>query len=291
MTKAMRFLLAGGGAALIALIFWPAPNPSAPAADAQVLAKTTPQNPESPASAKLAEAPPTIDATPMAKQTDTAGGIRVLLAPEQETTLVSQIAGRITAINVGLGGGFSKGSTLISFDCQEQQARIRMSEAELDSARQTHEAKLRLQGLDQAGEVEVSLAASAVEKSVAQVALYRAQMTQCAVVAPFSGRAVKLNVKAHQGVTAGQPLIEIVSTGALKLRLNAPADWVVWLKIGTPFEVAIDETGKRYSARITALNGRIDAVSQTIELEARVAGTHRELLPGMSGTALFSPPN
>jgi RND family efflux transporter MFP subunit len=229
-------------------------------------------------------------ATSTARPAEDPYAIRVLLAPALETTLVSQVVGRIAAVNVNLGDKFAKGKTLISFDCGEQSARLQMANAELASARDTHEAKLRLQGLQQAGEVEVSMAANNTAKAQAQVSLYRAQLSQCAIVAPFSGRAVKIAVKPHQGVNQAQPLIEIVSDGPLKLRLNAPAKWVSWLKPGTPFEVTIDETGKRYKAKVSALNARIDAVSQTIELEATIADTAPDLLPGMSGIARFTPP-
>ncbi len=217
-------------------------------------------------------------------------GIRVLLAPETETTLVSPFAGRVRSVGLSLGQSFGRGKVLVAFDCDEQSARLQMAEAEWASARESHDAKLRLQGLQQAGEVEVSLAASAAERGKAQVALYRAQMAQCAVVAPFSGRAVKIAVKPYQGVTQGQPLLEIVSDGPLKVRLNAPAKWVAWLKRGTAFEVQIDETGKTYKARVTALNGRIDAVSQSIELEAMIDQKAPDLLAGMSGVANFVQP-
>lgn len=217
--------------------------------------------------------------------------IRVLLAPALETSLVSPFSGRVRQVSVSLGQSFAKGKTLVSFDCDEPVARLRMAEAELSSARESHDAKLRLQGLQQAGEVEVALAASAAERARAQVALYRAQLAQCSVTAPFSGRAVKVAVKSHQGVTQGQPLLELVSDGALKLRLNAPAKWVVWLKPGTRFDVAIEETGRSYIGRVTAINGRVDAVSQSIELEAVIEGKAPDLLPGMSGVARFSPPH
>ena len=86
-------------------------------------------------------------------------------------------------------------------------------------------------------------------------------------------------------------MLEIVSDGPLKIRLNVPAKWLSWLKVGTGFEIDIDETGKRYAARVSALNGRVDAVSQTIELEGTITQGGPELLPGMSGSARFSPPN
>jgi RND family efflux transporter MFP subunit len=216
--------------------------------------------------------------------------IRVLLTPELETTLVSPILGRVRAVNVTLGAGFQKGRVLVDFDCQEQQARVNMGKAEVVAAREQHEAKLRLQGLQQAGDVEVNLAAAALEKAQAQVELYRTQANQCVVTAPFSGRAVKVHVKPFQGVQAGAPLVEIVSSGPFKLRLNVPSKWLGWIKPGTPFEVTIDETGKTYAARITAINARVDAASQSIEIEGSIENRGGELLAGMSGAARFKPP-
>lgn len=215
--------------------------------------------------------------------------IRVLLAPALETTLVSPFAGRVRNVLVNLGQSFEAGKLLIDFDCEEQAARLRMAEAESGSARETHEMKLRMQGLQQAGEVEVALAASAAERTLAQVALYRAQLDQCRISAPFSGRAVKIAVKPAQGTTQGQALLEIVSDGPLKLRLNAPARWLAWLRVGSRFNVRIDETARNYAARVTAINGRVDAVSQSIEIEASIEDMAPELLPGMSGTARFTP--
>jgi len=209
--------------------------------------------------------------------------IRVLLAPELETTLVSPMLGRIRNVNVTLGSNVTK-------DCQEQAARVAMSQAELVGARENHEAKLRLQALQSAGEVEVNLAAAAVDKARAQLELSKVQAGQCSVLAPFNGRAVRIHVKAYQGVTAGQPLVELVSSGPFKLRLNVPSKWLAWLKPGTPFDVVIDETGRTYPARVTAINGRVDAASQSIELEARIDDKSGELVAGMSGAAQFKPP-
>ncbi|MDR2839305.1 MAG: efflux RND transporter periplasmic adaptor subunit [Azonexus sp.] len=227
--------------------------------------------------AKPAAAP---DATP----------VRVLLSPALETTLVSQMPGRIIEVNATLGKAFTKGSVLVRFDCAEQQARAAMSQAERASAEQELEGKLRLQGMHQATELEVGLAASAAERARAQVNMYKAQLGFCSVTAPFSGRAAKVLVRQFQGVAASQPLLEIVSDGPLKFRLNVPGAWLRWLKTGTVFDVAIDETGKTYGARVTAINARVDAVSQTVELEASLAARAPELLPGMSGNARFNPP-
>ena len=216
--------------------------------------------------------------------------VRALLAAAKETVLASRIQGTITSIAVTHGASFDKDKVLVSFDRGEQAARLAMAEAELAAARETHQAKLRMQGLQQASEVEVALAASAVSKAQAQIGLYRAQIEQCTVKAPFKGRVVKLEAKPFQTVQPGQPLLEIVAAGPLVVRLNAPASWLQWVKPGTLFWFRIDETDKRYQAEVTALNGRVDAVSQTVEIEGALLKETPKLLPGMSGIALFTQP-
>ena len=219
-----------------------------------------------------------------------ADNIRVLMIPAAETTLVAPMVGRIDRLNVQLGSGFRAGQSLVSFDCSESDARLRMAQAELASAKEQYDAKVRLQALNAAGDVEVQLAASAAERAKAQIAVNQTQTRLCRVDAPFAGRVVKIHVKQFQGTNVGQAMVDIVSSGPLKVRLNAPSRWLQWLKVGTAFDVVIDETGKSYPANVSAINGRVDAVSQSIELEAQVRGAYPELLAGMSGNARFATP-
>lgn len=235
-----------------------------------------------PAPAKPAELPPASAATAAAPEL-----VRVLLTPGGETTLASPVAARIDALNVTLGASFTRGQTLVSFDCSEPAARLNMANAELDGATEQHEAKIRMQGLEQASDVEVALAASAVAKARAQIALSKAQVQQCTVTAPWAGRVAKVHVKNHMSVTPGQALVDLVMSAPLKLKINAPSKRLASIKVGSRFEVTIDETGKTYLARVSAVNSRVDPVSQTIEIEAGFVGSHNDLLAGMSGTANF----
>jgi membrane fusion protein, multidrug efflux system len=213
--------------------------------------------------------------------------VRVLLMPDSETVLVAQMVGRITTLNASLGSRVSKGQVVINMDCSESTARLSMSEAELSSARETYDSKLRLKGMDAVGETDVAVAAAAVDRAKGQIEMTKAQIQNCSVKAPFSGSVSKLNVKPYQGVNVGQPLFEMVGDGAPRLRLNAPSRWMRTLKVGQSFQIEIDETGKNYSARVTAINTRVDPVAQTIEIEGRVTGSYGGLLPGMSGNAKF----
>lgn len=217
----------------------------------------------------------------------TANPVRVLLVPDKETTIASTMAARIVMFNGTLGQSFRAGDTLVAFDCEEALARVEMSKAELSGAIEQHEAKVKMQGLEQASDVEVALAASASNKAKAHLSLNQAQVGQCRIYAPWAGRVAKANVKNHMTVTPGQPLMELVNSGPLKLKMNLPSIKLSRTKVGYKFNVIIDETGQTYQATVSALNSRVDPVSQTVEIEAKMLKGYKELLAGMSGVARF----
>lgn len=228
--------------------------------------------------------PRTTDA-PASSTTSGSDAVRVLLVADRETTLSSPVTAKIKMLYVSIGVQFGAGQTLVSFDCEEPVARLGMANAELAGAVETHEAKIRMQGLEQASDVEVALAASAAAKARGQVELQQAQVAQCTIRAPWAGRVAKVHVRTHMSVTPGQPMVDLVKSGPLRLKLNAPSRMVGKVKPGSVFDVVIDETGKTYQARVLAVNSRVDPVSQTVEIEASIVRNFSELLPGMSGVA------
>lgn len=215
--------------------------------------------------------------------------MRVLLVANFETTLSSPTTARIVNLNASIGMPFASGQALVVFDCEEHQARLKMSQAELSAAQETMDAKVRMQGLEQASAVEVALAAAAVNKARGQIQLNQTLIGQCTIKAPWPGRVAKVHVRNHMSVTPGLALVDLVRSGPLRLKLNLPSKMVTSVRKGTPLTVAIDETGKSYEARVNAVNSRVDPVSQTVEIEAVLAQVYADLLPGMSGVAQLRP--
>lgn len=221
-------------------------------------------------------------AKPPAAETEVAA----LILAGEETTLSSQMAGRINKISVGLGDPIRKGGLLIEFDCAEQQAQLDAAAAEFRAARETHLARLRLQALGAAGELEVTVAAAAADKAGSQVALNKSKLAYCRIDAPFSGNVARLRVKASESVNAGQPLVDLVNPASLKAQMFVPAAWIAWLRTGAPVELSVRETGRTIKARVARINARVDGVSQQLEIEARI-DKPSGLLPGMVATASF----
>lgn len=229
----------------------------------------------------------TATATAPAPAANEGNTVRALVVADMEATLSSQFAGRLTSMPRQVGDTFAAGELLAGFDCQERHAATRAVQAELLGARETHLAKLKLQSLGAVSDLDVTLAASAAEKAKSQLALAQAQEKQCAVYAPYPGKVVRMRAKAFESVQLGQPLLEIVNLASLRAQLLVPSSWVRWLKPGTPFQLAIDETGQTYTARVHRVSGRIDGSSQTVEVVARFDRIPANVLPGMIGKASF----
>ena len=215
------------------------------------------------------------------------GEVSVLVIADNEATLSAQMAGKIKSINFTLGQGFPAAAVLVEFDCAEAQAKLDALNAEYLGARETHLAKLRLQGLGAAGDLEVTLAAAAGEKAKSQVRQQEAQMAYCSILAPYAGRVARLKARQAENVAPSQPVMEIVAAAQLKATLHVSSALAVRLKPGSRLSIHIRETRRKYAASVSKLNARVDSVSQSLELEAVFTGDTTGLLPGMIGQAVF----
>ncbi|PWK81863.1 efflux RND transporter periplasmic adaptor subunit [Fulvimonas soli] len=211
--------------------------------------------------------------------------VRFLVAANRESPLSAVVAGRVARIYVQLGDSVRAGKLLVSLDCGDLEAKRAAAAAEYDAAQLRYEAKAKLQGLQSAAALEVELAAADVNRTRSQIRVLDAQLAQCRFVAPFDGRVARVHVKEGQGVAAGEPVVDLVGSGVPKARLNVPSGWTGWLKIGSQLNATVDETGENYVLGVTHISGRVDAVSQTIEIEADFKGDASRVLPGMSGRA------
>lgn len=185
------------------------------------------------------------------------------------------------------GEQFFKHDLLISLDCtrlvaewESATAIRREMELALKSARY-----LRKQ---QAGsDYKVETAIARLDRAKAEAKAINSRVDQCEIRAPFDGRVAKLGIHEHEMPTAGRPIISILSDEDPGLELIVPSKWLMWLKIGMPFQFTIDETGTSHKSEVTRIGASVDSVSQTIKIYARLKEMAPNILPGMSGTAQF----
>lgn len=216
--------------------------------------------------------------------------IRAQLAPRRYTTLAAEIGAKISRLPVAEGAAFRQGQALVQFDCTLQQAQLSKAKAALIGVQETLKANQRLAELNSVGNLELETSKAEVLKAQAEVAANNAVLSKCSLAAPFGGRIAEQKVREQQYVQPGQPLLEILDDSTLELEFLVPSKWLVWLKPKHGFQVAIDETGKSYPARVQRIGARVDPVSQSIKISAIIDGRFGELIAGMSGKVLMGPP-
>jgi RND family efflux transporter MFP subunit len=225
---------------------------------------------------------------PLSASAQEDGRIRVQLTPFQQTTLSSEIAANISRLPLREGETFKAGQQLIEFDCSLLNAQLHKAEASAEAAREAFKVSRRLVELNSISSLEADQAEAKAKEAEAELAAMRVTVSKCSLEAPYSGRIAKLHVDAHQYVTPGKPLMDILDMSRLEVKMIVPSRWLVWLKPGGRFTIRIEELGRSYPARVVRLGARIDPLSQTIPLAGEIVGQHEELLPGMSGTASFT---
>lgn len=218
------------------------------------------------------------------------GNIRAQLSPRRYTTLSAEVPAKLARIAVKDGERFKAGQTLIQLDCALQLSTRDRARAQLNAAEKSYAANQRLDELNAVGKLELQTSQAEADKSRAELAQINTMLSKCSIAAPYSGRVAEQKARESQYVQAGQPILEILDDSQLELEFIIPSKWLAWLKPGHKFEVAIDETGKTYPARIQRMGARIDPVSQSLKASAVIDGKFADLIAGMSGRLLLSPP-
>lgn len=216
--------------------------------------------------------------------------IRAQLLPRRYTTIAAEIGAKINRLPVAEGSAFRAGQLLVSFDCTLQEAQLKKAQAELDGAAQTLKSNQRLAELNSVGQLELDLSQSAVGKASAELGAMRAVLGKCSVAAPFAGRVAEQKVREQQYVQPGQSLLDILDDSVLELEFLVPSNWLSWLRVGSKFQVTIDETRKSYPAKFIRIGARVDPVSQSVKVAAAIDGKFPELVAGMSGRVQATPP-
>ena len=84
-------------------------------------------------------------------------------------------------------------------------------------------------------------------------------------------------------------LLEIIDDKNLEVEMILPSSSLVWLKIGHPFSLHVEELGKIFQGKIERIVSKVDPVSQSLKLYGSIDVNVEHLYPGMSGTIKIQP--
>lgn len=214
--------------------------------------------------------------------------VRGQVITRNAAVLSSEIAGRVVSLPFRDGETFEQGEELVGIDCASYRAKLDETDAQMRRAQRKLASFRVLDRRGATGKADLDLAEIDADAARAVRETAAIDVSRCSITAPFDGAVAEQKVKRHQYVTVGEPIIDILSAEDLELEFLAPSRWLGWLEIGSVFSMKIDELDRSFPAVVTRLGARIDPVSQSVKIYARVEGETADLLPGMSGIAHFS---
>lgn len=211
-----------------------------------------------------------------------------IIKSKQEATIASRVTARIIAMPHGEGDSFPKGALLARFDCSQIQAQLNAARAAVTAYRTTYETNVELDEYKAIGKNDVAVSQANLGKASAEARAVEAQLSDCAVYAPFAGKVQEEIANVREIAASGQPLLKIQSGGNLEIELIVPSRWLTWLRPSASFVFRIDETGQEVKGTVSRLGAAVDAVSKTIRINGDITESNGIVLPGMSGTATFA---
>jgi len=213
------------------------------------------------------------------RSTTAIGTVRAL----RSITLSNEVSGTVREVALVSGEIVEEGAVLVAFDVAVEEAELRAQEAE---ARQTElllgrtTAALASSG---ASAADVDRAQAAKEVATANVERIRALIERKRIRAPFRARVGLADVHPGQYLEAGTTLTTLQGVDdAVHIDFTVGQDVAAALRVGDEVEVFVDNSSPSIAAELVAIDARVDTITRTALLRARLTGAPRLPSPGAS---------
>ncbi|HGL6717881.1 efflux RND transporter periplasmic adaptor subunit [Burkholderia contaminans] len=203
-----------------------------------------------------------------------------------EVLLAPDTSGRVTAVNFDAGQSVKEGAVLIQlYDAPEQADRAAaVAKADFAQLQLRRSQALAPTGAEPRELLEQHKADAA--QAAAAVRQLDARIQQKSIRAPFSGQLGIRRINLGQYLTAGDAIATLTQLDPLYVNFTLPQQDMPRLTSGAPVQVTVDAVpGRVFTARISAIEPRIDGETRNVAVQALLPNTDRVLKPGMYVTA------
>jgi membrane fusion protein (multidrug efflux system) len=204
------------------------------------------------------------------------------LRSRQGVVLRPETSGRVQALSFGDGQRVRQGQLLVQLDDTLQRAQLKQAEASASIARTNLQRSRELASQNFVSQSAVDQNAAALEVAMAQVALAQAQLQRMQVLAPFDGIVGIRSVNVGDYVKDGADLVTVEDLSSVWVDFRLPERFMARARAGQTVELALDSMpGRKFTARIDALDSQLDANGRSVLVRARLNNSDGSLRSGM----------
>ncbi|MFZ4535101.1 efflux RND transporter periplasmic adaptor subunit [Propionivibrio sp.] len=204
-----------------------------------------------------------------------------------QTTLTSQVSGRVTEMRVDAGQTVKKGELLMRIDAREASEVAAGASAQFINARANYE---RLKNLRQ----QNFISAAALDKARADFEAAQAAHGQASVslgyatvTAPISGVVAQRLIEQGETAAPGRPLLTIYDPDGLRVTASIPQYQLPQMRAVKQARVEFPELGKWIDAKAVTLLPTADVATHVSQVRVGLPADMKDVIPGMFARVHF----
>jgi membrane fusion protein (multidrug efflux system) len=213
------------------------------------------------------------------RSTTAIGTVRAL----RSITLSNEVPGTVREALLVPGQIVEEGAVLVAFDVAVEEAELRAQEAEARQAELLFGRTNAALASSGASAADVDRARAANEVATANVERIKALIERKRIRAPFRARVGLADVHPGQYLEAGAELTTLQGVDdAVHIDFTVAQDVAAALRVGDNVDVLVDAASATHAAELVAIDARVDALTRTALLRARLSDVPRLPSPGAS---------
>ena len=205
----------------------------------------------------------------------------------QELSLQAEASGKVIKIFKDKGDFVKAGQLIAQLDDELLQSELAIAQVSYDQTTRDLERYRNLSGSDAITKRQLEDIENGGKNAEAQLSMIKKRISHTRITAPISGYINNDYIEIGTLVAPGMPIVDIVNTQPLKLKVNLSESEVAQVKVGDEMTVKAGVFPDReYQGKVSFIASKGDA-SLRYEVEVSLDGEIEDVKPGMYGYAEF----
>jgi len=203
------------------------------------------------------------------------------LVAENDVTVLAEIEGRVTGLNVDEGALVGQGQVLARLDPSDEQIALKKAQLRHANAELVYERGRDLMGKELISREEHDRLTVDFQVSAQELAEAEWALAQTVVRAPFSGRVTARHIQRGQHIRQGDQLFQITDFDPLIARIYLSETDIVGLEPGTPVRILLNANPEfELEASIRQISPIVDTATGTVKVTIEATAPPAEVRPG-----------
>jgi len=213
--------------------------------------------------------------------TDRIEALATTLANES-VTITADADGRIERIHFADGDVVEAGALLVTLDSDKERAQVNAARVNLDTQRTQYQRLLDLVERRSAAPTDLDAQTNAVKQAEADLEVARVNLADRRIVAPFAGKLGIRRVSRGALVTRDTEIVTLDDLDVIKLSFSVPELFFESVRPGLDVRAHSAAYPERpMHGEVITIGSRVDPVTRTFEVRARLPNDRGLLRPGM----------